>query len=88
MEDSHMVGAYDNGSSKGWLWLIFVIASGFFFAFIYNLYVTPDFRQRNIDALSTADNPNLESRPELMKREKFSAKGRESMLVWSDEKKS
>lgn len=81
-----MVGAYDNGSGKGWLWLIFVIASGLFFAFIYDLYVTSDFRQRNIDALSAADNPNLESRPELLKREKFSAKGRESMLVWSGEK--
>ncbi len=86
MEDSQMVGASADGSRKGWLWLIFVIASGFFFAFIHNMYVTPDFREKNIDALSVGDNPSIEGRPELMKREKFTAKGRESMLVWSGEK--
>lgn len=86
MEVSHMVGASADGSRKGWLWLMFVIASGFFFAYIHNMYVTRDFRQKNIDALSVGDNPNIEGRPELLKREKFTAKGRESMLVWSGEK--
>lgn len=81
-----MTGKNDKGLSKGWGWLIFVVASGFFLAFVFNMYVTSDFRQRNIDALSVGDNPHIEGRPELMKREKFTAKGRESMLVWSGEK--
>lgn len=50
------------------------------------MYVASDFQQRNIDALSVGDNPHIKERPELIKREKFTAKGRETMLVWSGEK--
>lgn len=81
-----MTGKNDKGLLTGWGWLIFVVASGFFLAFVFNMYVTSDFRQKNIDALSVSDNPHIEGRPELMKREKFTANGRESMLVWSGEK--
>lgn len=87
MEGSNMAGENDRSARKGWLWLIFVAASGLFMAFVFNMYVTSDFVQRNIDALSVRDNPHIEERPELMKREKFTAKGRESLLVWSGEKK-